>query len=47
MLQVSETRAYQLAIFVVFESGLQMLADNPTLYYRNEDCTVFISHKFP
>ena len=26
-----------------FESGLQMLADNPTLYYRNEDCTRFIT----
>ncbi len=37
------TRAYQLALFVVFESGLQMLADNPTLYYRNPDCTEFIT----
>lgn len=37
------TRAYQMALFVVFESGLQMLADNPTLYYRNEDCTSFIT----
>lgn len=37
------TRAYQLALFVVFESGLQMLADNPTLYYRNEDCTRFMT----
>lgn len=37
------TRAYQLALFVVFESGLQMLADNPTLYYRNADCTGFIT----
>lgn len=37
------TRAYQMALFVVFESGLQMLADNPTLYYRNEDCTRFIT----
>ena len=37
------TRAYQLALFVVFESGLQMLADNPTLYYRNNDCTEFIT----
>ncbi len=38
------TRAYQLALFVVFESGLQMLADNPTLYYRNPDCTEFITN---
>ena len=37
------TRAYQLALFVIFESGLQMLADNPTLYYRNEDYTRFIT----
>lgn len=37
------TRAYQMALFVIFESGLQMLADNPTLYYRNEDCTRFIT----
>lgn len=37
------TRAYQMALFVVFESGLQMLADNPTLYYNNDDCTRFIS----
>lgn len=37
------TRAYQMALFVIFESGLQMLADNPTLYYRNEDCTQFIT----
>lgn len=37
------TRAYQLALFTVFEGGLQMLADNPTLYYRNNDCTEFIT----
>lgn len=37
------TRAYQMALFVIFESGLQMLADNPTLYYNNDDCTRFIS----
>lgn len=37
------TRAYQLALFVVFESAIQMLADNPTLYYRNPDCTEFIT----
>lgn len=37
------TRAYQMALFVVLESGLQMLADNPTLYYREEECTRFIT----
>lgn len=38
------TRAYQMALFVVFESGLQMLADNPTNYYREEECTNFITN---
>lgn len=37
------TRAYQMALFVIFESGLQMLADNPTQYYRNEECAKFIT----
>ncbi len=37
------TRAYQMALFVVMESGLQMLCDNPTMYYRNEECTEFIT----
>lgn len=38
------TRAYQLALYIIFESGVQMLADNPTLYYRNPDCTEFITN---
>ncbi|RYY53735.1 MAG: glycoside hydrolase family 97 protein [Chitinophagaceae bacterium] len=37
------TRVAQLAMYVLFESGIQMLADNPTLYYRNPDCTEFIT----
>ncbi|WP_031428907.1 glycoside hydrolase family 97 protein [Flavimarina sp. Hel_I_48] len=37
------TRAYQMALFVVFESGLQMLADNPTNYLRERECTEFIT----
>jgi alpha-glucosidase len=37
------TRAYQLALFVVFESGLQMLADNPFHYYREKECTDFMT----
>lgn len=37
------TRAYQMALFVIFESGLQMMADNPTLYYRNDECTQYIT----
>ena len=39
----SGTRAYQMALYVVFESGLQMLADSPTRYMREEDCTRFIA----
>ena len=37
------TRAYQMALFVIFETGIQMMADNPTLYYRNDDCTRFLT----
>ena len=39
----SGTRAYQMALYVVFKSGLQMLADNPVYYYRENDCTEFIT----
>lgn len=39
----SGTRAYQMALYVVFESGIQMLADNPVYYYRERPCTEFIS----
>lgn len=37
------TRAYQMALYVVFESGLQMLADSPTRYMQNSECTRFIA----
>lgn len=37
------TRAYQMALFVIFETGLQMLADNPTLYYANDDVARFMA----
>ena len=37
------TRAYQLALFVVFESGLQMLGDSPTQYMLNPEATKFIA----
>ena len=37
------TRAFQMALYVVLESGVQMLADNPTRYYQNDDCTRFIA----
>lgn len=37
------TRCYNMALYVIFESGVQMLADNPTNYYKNEECTHFIT----
>lgn len=40
----SGTRTYQMALFIVFESGLQMLADNPVYYYRERPCTEFIAN---
>ncbi|MDD4225424.1 MAG: glycoside hydrolase family 97 catalytic domain-containing protein, partial [Mariniphaga sp.] len=32
------TRCHQLAMYVVYESPLQMLADNPSNYYREPEC---------
>ncbi|MEP6928002.1 MAG: glycoside hydrolase family 97 protein [Ginsengibacter sp.] len=37
------TRCHQLAMYVVFEAPLQMLADNPTAYMREKESTDFIS----
>ncbi|MDY5543117.1 MAG: glycoside hydrolase family 97 catalytic domain-containing protein, partial [Bacteroidaceae bacterium] len=37
------TRAFQMALYVVFESNLQMLADNPTLYNMYPDCRDYIA----
>ena len=37
------TRAYQMALYVLFESHLQMMADNPTLYNMWPDCTAFMA----
>lgn len=37
------TRALQLAHFVIFESGMQMLADNPTRYKKEKECFDFIT----
>lgn len=36
------TRCHQLAMYVVFESPLQMLADNPSNYYREPECMAFL-----
>ncbi|MCF6268974.1 MAG: glycoside hydrolase family 97 protein [Melioribacteraceae bacterium] len=37
------TRAHQIAMYVVFESPLQMLADSPSNYLRETESTEFIS----
>jgi alpha-glucosidase len=37
------TRCHQLAMYVVYEGPLQMLADNPTIYMKEQECTNFIA----
>lgn len=37
------TRVYQMALYTVFETGTQMLADSPTRYMREHECTEFIT----
>lgn len=37
------TRCHQLAMYVVFESPLSMMADNPTHYLREPESTAFIA----
>jgi len=37
------TRVHQMAMYVVYESPLQMLSDNPSNYLREEECLEFIS----
>ena len=39
----SGTRTYQMALYVCFESGVQMLADSPSRYLREDECTRFIA----
>jgi alpha-glucosidase len=36
------TRVHQMALYIVFESPLQMLADNPSNYMKEQECTDFI-----
>jgi alpha-glucosidase len=36
------TRVHQMALYVVYESPLQMLADNPSNYMKEQECTDFI-----
>jgi alpha-glucosidase len=37
------TRVHQLAMYVVFESPLQMLSDSPSNYRRESECLAFLS----
>jgi alpha-glucosidase len=37
------TRCHQMAMYTVFEAPLQMLADNPTIYQREQECTDYIA----
>jgi alpha-glucosidase len=37
------TRCHQLAMYVVFESPLQMLADSPSNYLKEQSCMEFLS----
>jgi len=37
------TRCHQLGMYVIYESPLQMLADNPSNYYREPECMEFLS----
>jgi alpha-glucosidase len=37
------TRSHQLAMYTDFEAPLQMLADNPTIYAKEQECTDFIA----
>lgn len=37
------TRCHQMAMYVVYESPLQMLADSPSNYIRETECTEFIA----
>jgi alpha-glucosidase len=37
------TRAHSMALFVIMESPMQMLPDSPSDYYRERECTEFIS----
>ncbi|RYE08783.1 MAG: Retaining alpha-galactosidase, partial [Sphingobacteriaceae bacterium] len=37
------TRCHQLAMYTIFEAPLQMLADNPTMYKKEQESTDFIA----
>lgn len=37
------TRVHQMAMYVVYESPLMMLADSPSQYRRNQECSAFMA----
>jgi alpha-glucosidase len=37
------TRCHQMAMYIIYEAPLQMLADNPTIYMKEQQCTDFIA----
>lgn len=37
------TRCHQLALYTIFEAPLQMMADSPTAYMKEQECTDFIA----
>ncbi|MDH6356150.1 glycoside hydrolase family 97 protein [Parabacteroides sp. PF5-9] len=37
------TRVHQMAMYTIYEAPLQMLADSPTAYMREQECTDFIA----
>ncbi len=37
------TRCHQLAMYILYDGALQMLADNPTVYYKEQECTDLIA----
>jgi alpha-glucosidase len=37
------TRCHQMAMYVVYDAPLQMLADNPTVYSKEQECTDMIA----
>lgn len=37
------TRVHQMAMYTIYEAPLQMLADSPTHYIQNQECTNFIA----
>jgi len=37
------TRMHQIAMYVIFESPLQMMADSPSSYLKEKECTEFIA----